>query len=84
MNKKWYDKSGLSYHLCCKNYGNIQKFKIVQTQLGIKLSGQVFMPPSNAINPKSTGLFPPGAALGGGGVFHPSPSVRLDPDILES
>ena len=32
-------------------------------------------------NPKSTGLFPPGAALGG--CFHP-PFVRLDPDILES
>ena len=35
------------------------------------------------INRKSTGLFPPGAALGGGGCF-PPPSVRLDPDILES
>ena len=33
------------------------------------------------INPKSTGLFPPGVALGG--VFH-SPHVRSDPDILES
>ena len=37
----------------------------------------------NDINPKSTGLFPPSAALGGGGCF-PPPSVRLDPDILES
>ena len=33
------------------------------------------------INPKSTGLFPPGAALGGG---VSTPSVKLDPDILES
>ena len=32
-------------------------------------------------NPKSTGLFPPGEALGG--VFSTT-SVRLDPDILES
>ena len=32
-------------------------------------------------NPQSTGLFPPGAALGG---CFPPPYVKLDPDILES
>ena len=36
---------------------------------------------AKGFNPKSTGLFPPGAALGG--VFS-TPHVRLDPDILES
>ena len=35
-----------------------------------------------SLNTKSTGLFPPGAALGGG--CFPSPTVRLDADILES
>ena len=34
------------------------------------------------LNPKSTGLFSPGAALGG--VFYPPPPVKLDPYILES
>ena len=33
-------------------------------------------------NPKSTGLFAPSTALGGG--CFPPPSVKLDPDILES
>ena len=34
------------------------------------------------VNPESTGLFSPGAALG---MFSTSPpSVKLDPDILES
>ena len=32
------------------------------------------------INPKSTELFPPGAVLAGVS----TPSVKLDPDILES
>ena len=38
----------------------------------------------NEVNLKSTGLFDPCTALGGGGggVFHPS--VKSDPDILES
>ena len=36
-----------------------------------------------SFNPKSTGLFAPGTALGGRGVFS-TPSVKLDPDILES
>ena len=35
------------------------------------------------INPKRTGLFSPGAALEGEGMFS-TPSVKLDPDILES
>ena len=34
------------------------------------------------LTPKSTGLFSPGTALGGGGF--PPPSVKLDLDILES
>ena len=38
---------------------------------------------TRCINPESTGLFPPCAALGGGGVLHPR-YVRLDPNILES
>ena len=29
-----------------------------------------------SLNPKSTGLFPPGAALGGGGCFHPLYKIR--------
>ena len=37
---------------------------------------------SYRFNPKCTGLFPPGAAMGGG-VFS-TPSVKLDPDTLES
>ena len=37
---------------------------------------------SFTFNPKSTGPFPPGAALGGG--CFPPPYVRLDPDMLES
>ena len=36
---------------------------------------------AESFNSKSTGLFPPGAALGG---CFPPPYVRLDPDILES
>ena len=37
------------------------------------------------INPRSTGLFAPVTALGkGGGGCFPPPSVKLDPDILES
>ena len=35
---------------------------------------------ANIVNPKSTGLFPPRAALGGVS----TPSVKLDPDMLES
>ena len=34
----------------------------------------------NYLNPKSTGLFGPGKALG---VLPSSPSVRFDPEILE-
>ena len=36
------------------------------------------------INPKSTGLFALGTALGGGGVFSTPPSIKFDPDIPES
>ena len=41
-----------------------------------------FLPSNQLVNSKSTGLFAPGLALGGGG-FTPL-SVKLDPDILES
>ena len=34
------------------------------------------------LNPKSTGPFSPGTALGGG--VSSTPSIKLDPDILES
>ena len=37
-----------------------------------------------AFNPKSTEHFASGTALGGWGCFPPPPSVKLDPDILES
>ena len=38
---------------------------------------------NNTVNPKSTGLFAPGTAMGG--IFHPHPpSVKFDPDIPES
>ena len=36
------------------------------------------------LNPKSTGLFASGTALGGGGGCFPAPLCKLDPDILES
>ena len=43
---------------------------------GSKKVGSLFL------NPKSTGLFSSGRALGA--VFHPPPSVKLDPEVLES
>ena len=39
--------------------------------------------PVNNIKPKSNGLFSPGTALAEG-CFPPTPSVKLDPGILES
>ena len=45
----------------------------------IPFFGMVNKKPS-PLNPKSTGLFSPGTALLGGGVF----SVKLDPDVPES
>ena len=45
-------------------------------------SAKIFWDASDGhFNPKSTGLFPPGAALGG---CFPPPYVRLDPDFPES